>query len=276
MSGHVVLVTGCTTGGIGYSLCERFAAEGCRVYATARRLDSMQGLKAHPLVSLQTLDVTMDEDVRRVVDLIVAEAGRIDIVVNNAGISGLGPLIELPLDNVKSTFDANTYGALRVAQAAFPHMAARRSGLIVNIGSIVSDIAVPWNGLYSATKAAMRAMSDILYMELKPFHIKVMYVAPGAVRSNIANNQAARFSLREGTLYNAFLPNIIQRMNASQGANSMPTDKFARVLVGRILQKNPPRYVTLGGNASIFKIFAWLPKGLVLWYLWRLYSRRAA
>ncbi|KAJ7246297.1 oxidoreductase [Mycena haematopus] len=272
--GPVVLVTGCTSGGIGYALCERFAAEGCRVFATARRLETMSGLAAHPLISLQTLDVTVDEDVHRVVALIVAEAGRIDIVVNNAGFLGVGPLIEQPLDNVKATFDANTYGALRVAQAAFPHMAARRSGLIINIGSVVADIAVPWNGLYSATKAAVRSMSDILHMELKPFNIKVMYIAPGAVRSNIANNQAARFSLREGSLFTEFLPNIIQRMNGSQGPSSIPAEKFAREVVRRALQKNPPRYMTVGGNATTFKILGWLPRGLVLWYLWRLYSRR--
>ncbi|KAJ7897090.1 oxidoreductase [Mycena olivaceomarginata] len=277
MSGRVVLVTGCSSGGIGYALCERFAAEGCRVYATARRLEAMAGLDAHPQVSLQTLDVTVEEDVHRVVNLIVAEAGQIDIVVNNGAVNSVqltAPPVSNRLDNVRATFDANTHGALSVAQAAFPHMAARRSGLVVNIGSIVADIAVPWNGLYSATKAAMRAMTDILYMELKPFNINVMYIAPGSVRSNIANNQASRFSLREGSLYTTFLPNIIQRMNASQGANSLPADKFARQVVARVLQKKPPRYLTLGGNSTTFKVFSWLPKAWVLWALWRLYSRR--
>ncbi|KAJ6575349.1 oxidoreductase [Mycena capillaripes] len=273
---RVVLVTGCSFGGIGYALCERFAAEGCRVYATARRLEAMGGLAAHPLISLQTLDVTSDEDVRRVVHLIVAQAGCIDVVVNNAGVMGVGPLIEQSLDNVKATFDANTYGALRVAQAAFPHMATRRSGLIVNIGSIVADIAVPWNGVYSASKAAMRLMSDILSMELKPFDIKVMYIAPGSVRSNISSNQAARFrpSLPDTSRYTAFLPNIIQRMNASQGANALPAEEFARQVVRRVLQKNPPSFMTLGGNSTVFTLFRWLPKAWVLWYLWRLYSRR--
>jgi len=274
MSSRVVLVTGCSSGGIGYALCERFAAEGCRVYATARRLEAMEGLKAHPLVKLNTLDVTSDEDVRRVVDAIVAEAGRIDIVVNNAGVMGIGPLIEQPMEYVKATFDANTYGALRVAQAAFPHMATRRSGLIVNIGSVVGAIAVPWNGLYSATKSAMHMMSDILTMELKPFDIKVMYIAPGAIRSNISNNQAATFKLPETSRYQQYLPNIIQRMNSSQGPNSLPAEEFARQVVRRVLQKKPPLYMTLGGNARIFKLFAWLPKGFVLWYCWRLFSRR--
>ncbi|KAJ7786549.1 oxidoreductase [Mycena metata] len=249
MSSRVVLVTGCSSGGIGYAL------QGCRVYATARRLEAMEGLKAHPLVKLNTLDVTSDEDVRRV-------AGRIDIVVNNAGVMGI---VSSPWSTSKRPFDANTYGALRVAQAAFPHMATRRSGLIVNIGSVVGAIAVPWNGLYSATKSAMHMMSDILTMELKPFDIKVMYIAPGAT---------ATFKLPETSRYQQYLPNIIQRMNSSQGPNALPAEEFARQVVRRVLQKKPPLYMTLGGNARIFKLFAWLPKGFVLWYCWRLFSRR--
>ncbi|KAJ7675386.1 oxidoreductase [Mycena rosella] len=271
---RVVLVTGCSKGGIGYSLCERFAAEGCRVYATARRLEAMGDLGAHPLIRLQTLDVTSDEDVCRIMELIVQEAGKIDIVVNNAGVMGIGPLIEQPMANVKATFDANTYGALRVAQAAFPHMATRRTGLLVNIGSVVADTAVPWNGLYSATKAAMHSMSDILSMEFKPFNLRVMNVIPAAIRSNIANNQAGRFSLPETSRYHEFLPNIIQRMHSSQGPAAMPADLFAKVVVRKALQRNPPASLMLGGNSTAFTIFRWLPKAWVLWFLWRLYSRR--
>ncbi|KAJ6504391.1 oxidoreductase [Mycena vulgaris] len=310
---RVVLVTGCSSGGIGYSLqvlfgtysysCERFAAEGCRVYATARRLEAMDGLSAHPLIKLQTLDVTSDADVRRVVDLIIADAGQIDIVVNNAGVMGLGAswVSEQPMDNVQATFNANTYGVLRVAQAAFPHMATRRTGphskyrlrcrrhvRPLSISSVNIQIsaplrsAVPWNGLYSATKAAVHSMSDILSMELKPFNLRVMNVVPGAIRSNIANNQAARFrsaqlpafllpiyiwihaACRRASLYQDFLPNIIQRMNSSQGPNAMPADAFAKEVVRRALQRNPPANMTLGGNSGMFTLFRWLPKAWVL------------
>ncbi|KAJ7438014.1 oxidoreductase [Mycena galericulata] len=271
---RVVLVTGCSSGGIGYALCERFAADGCRVYATARRLEAMAGLDAHPLISLATLDVTREEDVCRVVDLIVAEAGGIDILVNNAGVMGAGPLIEQPLETVRAVFEANTYGTLRVTQAVFPHMAERRSGLIINISSVVADIAVPWNGMYSASKAAVRAMNDILSMELKPFNVRVMYVAPGAIRTNISNNQAALFKLPPTSRYTDFLPDILRRIHASQGANSMSAATFAKTLVRRALQKKPPAYMSIGGNAFGFKVLAWLPKAWVLWYLWRIYSKK--
>lgn len=81
-------------------------------------------------------------------------------------------------------------------------------------------------------------------------------------------------SLPSTSRYTAFLPNILQRLNASQGAGAMPADAFAKVVVRRALQRAPPRFLTLGGNAFTFTVFRWLPKAWVLWYLWRLYSRR--
>ncbi|KAJ7651720.1 hypothetical protein DFH06DRAFT_552094 [Mycena polygramma] len=110
-------------------------------------------------------------------------------------------------------------------------------------------------------------------MELKPFDIKVMYIACGAVRSNISSNQATRFSLRADSRYTAFLPNIIQRMNASQTTGALPAEEFARQVVRRVLQRNPPGFMTLGGNAQLFRVLGWLPKAWVMWYLWRLFSR---
>ncbi|KAJ7070818.1 oxidoreductase [Mycena amicta] len=271
----VVLVTGCSRGGIGYALqvqvqylCERFAAEGCRTYATARRLESIgAGLADNPLISVHILDITNDSDVRRVLELVIEESGRIDIVVNNAGLVA-------NLETVKSVFEANTFGAFRVAQAAFPHMAARKSGLIVNIGSVVGDVPIPWNGLYSATKAAMHSMSNILSMELRPFNIRVLNVAPGAIRSNLAANGGAGFSLDPTSLYTAYLPDIIRRLNSSQGSAAMPADAFARKVVKAALKRHPPTHMTIGGNAWLFKIMRWLPTWFVLWFWWRMFSKK--
>jgi len=237
-------------------------------------VEAMAGLSAHPLISLHALDVTSDADVLRVVELIVAEAGHIDIVVNNAGMIAIGPLIEQPLEHVHTAFDTNTYGALRVARAVFPHMATRRSGLIINIGSVVGDIAVPWNGLYSATKAAMHMMSNILMMELSPFNIRVMNIAPGSVRSNIASN-ATGFSLSSTSRYTDFLPDMVRRMNSSQTRNAMPADQFARKVVGAALSRNPPTHMTVGGSAWVYKLLRWLPHTFVLWFSWRLFSKKA-
>lgn len=111
-------------------------------------------------------------------------------------------------------------------------------------------------------------------MELKPLNISVLHVAPGAIKSNIANNGVARFSLPEDTLYSEYLPSIFKRIQSSQGPSSMPTDKFAAKVVHQALSKRPPRYMTLGGGSTLFSVFKWLPRGFALYMLWRTFSPR--
>jgi len=269
----VVLVTGCTTGGIGFHLCEQFAAHSCKVYATSRNVASMEGFSDQTIQKL-ALDVTSDEDVERVIQTILDAEGKVDIVVNNAGISGIRPLIDLSLDQVKQTFDTNVFASLRIAKAVVPAMAKRRSGLIINIGSIVANIPTPWNGIYSASKAALHSISEVLQMECRPFNIDVMLVAPGAIKSNIAKNQQAIFKLPADSLYTDYLENILNRLHASQAPNRMPTDAFAKLVVTKALQKKPPTYLTAGGNSTLFALLNWLPRAWVLFLMWRQFSRR--
>ena len=195
------------------------------------------------------------------------------------------------MDNIQQTFDTNTFAILRVCKAVVPSMAKRRSGTIVNIGSIVGEMyavvccnlfitwivlnhisPTPWNGLYSAAKAAVHNISEVLFMELKPFNISVLHVAPGAVKSNISSNGIARFVLAPDTLYSDFLSFIIKRIHASQGPGSMPSKDFAQQVVSNALRKNPPRYMSIGGSTWLIKWLKWLPRGFVLAYMWRLFA----
>lgn len=115
-------------------------------------------------------------------------------------------------------------------------------------------------------------ITEVLQMECRPFNIGVMLVSPGSIKSNIANNHKSLFELPSDSLYGGFIHNMIDRMNASQGANSMPTMDFARLIVRKCLQKNPPLYVTAGGNSIVFKILKWLPRKLVLWLMWKRFT----
>ncbi|KAG2116600.1 uncharacterized protein F5147DRAFT_568200 [Suillus discolor] len=264
MSGKVVLVTGCSKGGIGFYLCERFSEQGCTVYATSRRLETMNGFK-YP-VEKRVMDVTSDDDVKLVVQSILEEQGKIDIVVNNAGAISIGPLLDVFLDQARKTFETNTYSILRVAQAVAPSMVERKQGLIVNIGSLVGNIATPWNGLYSAAKAAVRALSDVLAMECKPFGVKVMLVAPGQVRTNITANQAATLELSPTSIYKPYyFDRVYERLDGSQAKGSMDADEFARRVVAKVLSPSPPSYMALGGKSRLFGFFQWLPHWLALW-----------
>lgn len=109
-------------------------------------------------------------------------------------------------------------------------------------------------------------------MELKPFGIHVLHVAAGGVKSNIATNGLNRFSLPENTLYGKFVPNIIDRANMSQDYTSVPTPTFAKKVVENALKQNPPRYMTAGGRSLLFSIAWWLPRGFVLYLLWKRFS----
>ncbi|KAG6911602.1 hypothetical protein DXG01_011905 [Tephrocybe rancida] len=272
---RVVLVTGCSTGGIGFALCNEFARQGCKVYATSRKVETI-GDFDYPRVEKLALDVNSDEAVEHTLQHIVEAEGKIDIVVNNAGYFCPGPLIDQTIENVKLNFDTNVFSILRVAKTVIPLMAKRRSGVIVNIGSIVGEMQVsaptPWNGLYCASKAAVQSISDVLSMECKPFNISVLHVAPGGIQSNISANAVGRYALPESSLYAAFLPNIIGRIHASQAPGSMPTDIFAKEVAAKALRKSPPMYMSLGSNSTVLAIIKWLPKSWVLWLMWRVWS----
>ncbi|KAF9527729.1 oxidoreductase [Crepidotus variabilis] len=275
-SKRIVLITGCSTGGIGYALCEEFALQGCKVYASSRKIESIKDFSTPSLFPVEkvSIDVTSDESIRAALDLIMEKEGQIDVVVNNAGAICPGPIVEQSIDAVRRTFETNTFGILRMTNLVVPLMARRKSGTIVNIGSIVGEISTPWNGIYCASKAAANTISEVMSMELRPLGINVLHVAPCSVKSNIANN-AAHFSLSPNSLYTTYLPNIIKRIYISQGSNSMPTAQFAKGVVSRALRAGgPPLYFSAGGSEWTFRLFKWLPKAFVLWYMWRIYSQK--
>jgi len=220
--------------------------------------------------------VTSEDDVQKVLDYIVDKEGRIDVVVNNAGISAPGPIVEQSLDTVKQVFDTNTFSILRLCKAVVPTMAKQNAGTIVNIGSIMGEISSPWSGVYCASKAATNSISEVLSMELRPFGISVLHVAPGGVKSNIAVNGVNRLTLPENTLYARYLHNIFDRINASQDSWSMDNDEFAKKVVTNALKDSPPRYMTLGGRSTLFSFLKWLPRRLVLYFMWRRFSGPAS
>lgn len=264
---RVVLVTGCSYGGIGFSLCQKFAEQGCKVYATARRLEAMEDL-THENITCVPLDVTSEENIQEVMKTIIEAEGRIDIVVNNAGVMCSSPLIDVPMERVQSTFETNVFSVIRVAKAIIPHMASRHSGTIVNISSIVGETPMPWSGIYAATKSSVTTLSEVLYMECLPFNINVMLVAPGGVKTNISSTMLSSFSLPSSSLYSEYIDHIVRGMGRSQDAGSMPADEFARRVVKEAMKERPPRYMTLGSSSRLFVFFNWFPRGWLLRMLW--------
>jgi len=168
-----VLITG-AAGGIGAATARVLHAKGCEVVATARRPEELGEV---PALLRLPLDVTSEESVTAC----LAQAGEIDVLVNNAAISESGPLERYPLDRLRACLETNTVGALRMVQAVAPGMRARGRGVIVNVSSVNGRVSAPLQGAYAACKFALEAMSESLHYELGHFGIRVVIVEPGYI-----------------------------------------------------------------------------------------------
>jgi NADP-dependent 3-hydroxy acid dehydrogenase YdfG len=186
---RTILVTGCSSG-IGAATVRRLASAGHTVYATARRVESLSALAAENVTPM-ALDVTDDDSMVAAVKQITAERGGIDVLINNAGFGLAGTIEEMPLATVRDQFEVNVFGLLRLTQLVLPGMRERRSGLVVNVSSILGRFAVPGSGHYDATKHAVEALSDALRLEVARFGVRVVLVQPGPVRTAFATTAVA-------------------------------------------------------------------------------------
>lgn len=178
----VVIVTGASSG-IGLETTLAFARAGARVVLAARTQKALQEVvDAHPdlrnRLRVIPADVTKDEDVQRLVATTVAQLGRVDILINNAGIGMRADIAAAPVDDSRSLMEVNVFGPLRCIQAVLPHMRKQGAGQIVNIGSVLSVVVAPRNGVYCASKFALLAMTDALRIELHGTGIEVISVLP--------------------------------------------------------------------------------------------------
>jgi NAD(P)-dependent dehydrogenase (short-subunit alcohol dehydrogenase family) len=181
MSSAVALVTGASSG-IGEATARRLRGLGYTVYAAARRVDRMAGLAdagIHPVRA----DLTDDADLVALVDRIIADTGRIDVLVNNAGYGSYGSLEDVPLDEARRQMEINVFALARLTQLVLPHMRAQRSGRVINVSSMGGKFGEPLGGWYHATKFAVEGLSDSIRPELSPFGIQVVVIEPGAIRT---------------------------------------------------------------------------------------------
>ncbi|CAN8236840.1 unnamed protein product [Cochlearia groenlandica] len=256
----VVLITGCSQGGIGHALAREFTVKGCRVVATSRSRSTMTDLEQDPRLHVAELDVQSEKNVDKVLSEVIDKYGRIDVLVNNAGVQCVGPLAEIPISAVENTFDTNVFGTMRMTQAVVPHMVSKKKGKIVNVGSITVMAPGPWAGVYSATKAAIHALTDTLRLELRPFGIDVINVVPGGIRTNIANSALSTFNkMPELKLYKPYEEVIRERAFMSQRNKPTPVETFAKDTVAVVLKKNPPAWFSSGRYSTLFAIVYHMP-----------------
>lgn len=181
MEQQVALVTGASSG-IGEQTALELLHRGFVVYGAARRADRMSAIVDAGGYAI-AMDVTDDASMRAGVELILAEHGRIDVLVNNAGYGSYGALEDVPIDEARRQFEVNVFGLARLTQLVLPGMRSRRSGTIVNVSSVGGRIYEPLGGWYHATKFAVEGLSDSLRVELEPHGIRVVVIQPGAIRT---------------------------------------------------------------------------------------------
>lgn len=180
----VIVVTGVSSG-IGRASAMQFARQGCRVFGTVRDIRTSRPVQG---VELIEMDVRDETSVHRGIRHILDQAGRIDVLVNSAGVTLLGATEETSIAEGQSLFETNLFGILRTVQAVLPHMRGQRSGRIVNISSVLGVLPAPYMGLYSASKHALEGLSETLDHEVRHFGVRVTLVEPSFTKTNLDIN----------------------------------------------------------------------------------------
>lgn len=243
----VVLITGGSSG-IGKSIGTLLSQKGFTVYGTSRNPEKVSNA-VFPLIALDVRDAA---SIQSAVATIIQEAGRLDIVINNAGVGITGPLEEIPMEEIKNNFETNFFGPIEVMKAALPQMRVQQSGLIINITSIAGYMGLPYRSVYSASKGALELITEALRMEVKSFGIQITNVAPGDFATNIA---AGRFHapVVQGSAYEKVYAGVLQTMDAHVDSGSNPNE-MAEALYQIIQNPNPRIHYKVGVFMQKFSI----------------------
>jgi NADP-dependent 3-hydroxy acid dehydrogenase YdfG len=221
IKGKVVVITGASSG-LGEATARLLSAEGAIVVLGARRVDRLKSLaeeltaKGGRAVAMAT-DVVDAGQVKQLVDTAVQKFGRIDVIINNAGLMPQAPLERLKIDEWDQMIDVNIKGVLYGIAAALPHMKQQKSGHIINVSSVAGHKVRAGATVYAATKSAVRVLSEGLRMEVKPYNIRTTIISPGAVATELPN------SVKD--------PETAARISQFYKETAIPADSFARAVI---------------------------------------------
>ncbi|HEX3542404.1 MAG TPA: SDR family oxidoreductase [Acidimicrobiales bacterium] len=249
----VVLITGCSSG-FGFETALAFARRGDQVFATMRNLAKSTDLQSAAAdsalaVEILPLDVTDDDSVADAVQKVLAAAGRIDVLVNNAGVEHWGALEFLADDLVRAIFETNVLGAVRMLRAVLPAMRAQESGVVVNVASAAGRVpGLPVNWAYSASKHALCSLSDSLSGEVQPFGVRVVSIEPGFYATRNIEN-ATRPA--PGSPYAELETAVVTFFENSLEHGGDPKN-VAAAIVAAASDPSTPIHVPVGPDAEMF------------------------
>jgi NAD(P)-dependent dehydrogenase (short-subunit alcohol dehydrogenase family) len=250
MSSKVALVTGGSSG-IGEATAIKLRELGYITCAAARRKERMQHLTASGIRPL-AMDVTDEQSMQAGIESIVAESGRIDVLVNAAGYGSYGAVEDVPLSEARNQFEVNLFGAASLTQLVLPYMREQRSGTIVNITSMGGKIYTPLGAWYHATKHALEALSDCLRMEVKPFGIDVVVIEPGGIRTEWPAIAAEKVRTVSGSGAYAAQANAVATSLVSEttARRSSPPELIAKTIGKAVTARRPKTRYAVGYGAK--------------------------
>lgn len=256
MTNKVALVTGASTG-IGRHIADSLVQEGYVVYGTSRRerLD-------RNAVKMRQLEVGDQGSVNACISGILREAGRIDLLVNNAAIVHVSPEEELPLDVAQEMMNVNFFGAARVTNAVLPQMRERRDGQLIYISSLAGQMGVPGQGYYCSTKHALEAYADSLYLELAQFGIRVSILEPGSYKTGILDHVGQPPTWQTFDDYDEMrvrMPMVIMEQTEKGQDPQLVADLVTKVAAG---DQPRLRYQVSASDRRVVQFKRWLPERL--------------
>lgn len=254
----VVLVTGASAG-IGKATALQLIKDGYIVYGAARRVDQMKDLEDHGGYALK-LDITKEEDILSVVNRIIKEQGRIDVLVNNAGYSVYGSVEDVSMEDAHRQFEVNLFGLASLTQKIIPYMREQNSGHILNVTSVGGKTYFALGAWYHATKHALEGWSDCLRLETAQFGIKVSIIEPGAIQTEFGDvmNQPM-IDRSKGGPYEKMAHAIIEATKGvHDNSNSTSPNIIAQTISKAIASKKPKTRYAAGKMAKLFLFSRWL------------------
>ncbi|WP_428225236.1 SDR family oxidoreductase [Flavobacterium sp.] len=229
----VVVITGGSSG-IGKAIGEYLQDKGCIVYGTSRTPENVLDSK----IKLVALDVRNVASIQTAIATVIQEVGKIDVLINNAGVGITGPIEEIPTQEMRNNFETNFFGPIEVMKAVLPQMRKQQSGLIINITSIAGYMGLPYRGIYSASKGALELVTETLRMETKQFGIEITNIAPGDFATNIASGRY-HAPVISGSAYEKVYGNTLNEMNSHVDSGSNPIAMAEAVY--RIMNTSKPK-----------------------------------
>jgi len=238
MTSKIVLITGASAG-FGRASAEHLVRHGHRVYGTSRRAEFPDSDGPSSSLQMIPMDVCDDDSVRRAVDFVHEREGRIDVVVNNAGVGLAGAVEDTSIEEAKALFETNFFGVLRVCRAVLPRLRDQGSGLIVNVSSLGGLVTIPFQGFYSASKYALESMSDAMRMELRPFGIHVVLLEPGDFKTGFTESRIFSAEAGEGSVYRERCQRAVAVMEHDEQNGADP--RQLAELLAKIIASPAPR-----------------------------------